>query len=139
MNFIVDASFALAWLMRDEATPETDKLLDTLGQGARAFVPALWRWEVVNALLGIEKRKRATQAEISRQLVLLQSCPIDIDEAASDLAWTATHELGRKHGLTGYDAAYLELSVRRGLPLATLDVELQNAAKAEGVAVISGK
>lgn len=124
--------------MKDEATPQTDQVLDSLGQGARAFVPALWRWEIVNALLGVERRKRATSAEISRHMSFLQSFPIDVDEAAADQAWRATHVLARKHGLTSYDAAYLELALRRGLPLATLDVELQKAVHAESVVVFSG-
>jgi len=137
MNFVVDASFALAWVLQDEATVATDEILDSLGEGAKAFVPALWLWEIGNALLGVERRKRATTAEVGRHLTLLQSYPIEIDEAAVNQAWIGTHLLAQKHKLTGYDAAYLELAIRRGLPLATLDTELAAAAKAEKIEVFA--
>jgi len=139
MNFVVDASFALAWVLKDEATVETDKILDSLGRGSKAFVPALWRWEIANALLNVERRKRATRAEVGRHLTLLQSFPIEIDEAAVNAAWSATHLLAQQHGLTTHDAAYLELAIRRGLPLASLDTKLQAAAKTAKVEVFAGK
>jgi predicted nucleic acid-binding protein len=139
MNFVVDASFALAWVLKDEATLETDKILDSLGRGARAFVPALWRWEIANALLNVERRKRATNMEVGRHLTLLQTFPIEVDEAAVDQAWTATQSLAQQYRLTSYDAAHLELAIRRGLPLATLDDALEVAARAENLAVLTGK
>jgi predicted nucleic acid-binding protein len=135
MNFVVDASFALPWALRDEATAATDKFLDSLGRGAKAFAPALWRWEIANALLSIERQKRASLLEVSGHLSLLQSLPVEIDESAASHAWSGTHSLARKHRLTSYDAAYLELALRRGLPLASLDRDLIAAAKAEGVEV----
>jgi predicted nucleic acid-binding protein len=138
MNFVVDASFALAWVLKDEATTATDKLLDSLGRGSRAFVPALWYWEIGNALLSVERRKRATKAEVGRHLTLLQSYPIEIDEAAVNRAWGAAHLLAQQYRLTSYDAAYLELAIRRGFPLASLDAELQAAANAEKVEVFDG-
>ena len=139
MNFVVDSSFALAWVLQDETTPETDQALDSLGQGAKAFTPALWRWEVANALLMVEQRKRATITEINSHLALLRSLPIELDETAHDQAWTATFSLARKHKLTSYDASYLELALRRVLPLATLDAELAVAAKLENVALLPAK
>jgi predicted nucleic acid-binding protein len=138
MNFVVDASFTLAWVLKDESTPETDKVLDSFGRGARDYVPALWRWEIANALLGVEKRKRATNIEVGRHLTLLQTYPVQVDEAAVDQAWTTTHALAQRYKLTSYDAAYLELAIRRGLPLATLDAALQAAARAEIVEVFAG-
>jgi predicted nucleic acid-binding protein len=139
MNFIVDSSFALAWVMKDEAGPETDKILDSLGRGDKAFVPALWHWEIANALLGAEKRKRATKTEINAHLLLLRSLPIEVDEVAINQAWGATHWLAQQHALTSYDAAYLELAIRRGLPLATLDEALQAAVKIEKVPLLPEK
>jgi predicted nucleic acid-binding protein len=139
MNFAVDSSFALAWVFKDETTPETDKVLDSLGQGAKALVPALWRWEIANALLTAEKRKRATMAELNGHLLLLRSLPIEVDETAHDQAWNVTHSLAQKHKLTSYDAAYLELAIRRGLPLATLDSDLVAAAKVENVHLLPAK
>ncbi len=135
MNFVLDASFALTWVLKDEATPQTDKVLDSLGRGAKAFVPALWRWEIANALLGIERRKRATQAEVQAHLLFFQSLPIDIDEMALNQAWSATQLLAQRHNLTSYDASYLELAIRRGLPLASLDGALQIASKSEKVSL----
>ena len=139
MNFVVDSSFALAWVLKDETTPDTDKVLDSLGHGAKAFVPALWRWEIANALLMVERRKRATIAEINGHLSLLRSLPIEFDETAHDQAWTVTFSLARKYKLTSYDAAYLELAVRLGLPLATLDSELIAASKMEEVDLLPAK
>lgn len=139
MNFVVDASFALAWVLRDEATAETDRILDSLGRGSKALVPALWRWEIANALLSIERQKRATNAEVARHLTLLRSYPIEIDETAASEAWTGAHTLARQHRLTVYDAAYLELAIRRGLPMASLDADLHRAAKAEKIEVLAGE
>ena len=139
MNFVLDSSFTLAWVLKDEATPETDQVLDSLGHGAKAFVPPLWRWEVANALLNVERQKRATSAETSGHLLLLESLPIEVDEAALGQAWVATHLLARKHKLTSYDAAYLELALRCGLPLASFDRELLRAAKIERVSSVLAK
>jgi predicted nucleic acid-binding protein len=139
MNFVVDSSFALAWVLKDETTPETDKVLNSLGQGAKAFVPALWRWEMANALLMVERRKRATIAEINGHLLLLRSLPIELDETAYEQAWSVTFSLAQKHKLTSYDAAYLELAMRRLLPLGTLDSELAAAAKMEKVELLPAK
>ena len=139
MNFVLDSSFALTWVLKDEATRETDKALDSLGQGAKAFVPGLWWWEIGNALLSIERQQRATKAEISAHMLLLQSLPMDLDDAALRQAWGATHLLAQKHRLTSYDAAYLELAVRRGLPLASLDQALCAAAQAEKLEMLRGK
>ena len=136
MNFALDSSFALAWVLEDESSLRTDQALDSLGQGAKALVPALWRWEVANALRHVERSKRATVAQINEHFQLLQSLPIEVDDSSFDLAWTSTPLLARKHKLTIYDAAYLELAIRRGVPLASLDVELAAAAKAEHVKLL---
>ena len=134
MNFVVDSSFALAWVLTDETTPETHEVLGSLGQGAKAFVPALWRWEIANALLNVEKRKRATKAEVGRHLTLLQSFPIEVEEAAVNEAWNATHLLAQQYGLTSYDAAYLDLSMQLGAALPTFDRKLAAARDLAGVA-----
>jgi predicted nucleic acid-binding protein len=136
MSFVADCSMAMAWILKDETTPATDKVLDLLGHGDSAWVPALWRWEVSNVLLLAERRKRVTKAEVNSHLSLLGALPIEHDEVAVSQAWNATHALAQKHKLTSYDAAYLELAVRRGLPLASLDTELRAAAKAEKVELL---
>ncbi len=136
MNFVLDSSYALTWVFADEATPETDRTLDSLGQGAKAIVPALWRWEVGTALLASERRKRIGQAESRRHMTMLKALPIETDDTAADEAWAAAYLLARKHNLTLYDGAYLELAVRRGLSLTSIDVDLRKAAKTEGVALL---
>lgn len=136
MNFIADCSITMSWLLRDEATPATDKVLDSLGSGSTALVPALWRWEVSNVLLIAERKKRITRSEAASHLSLLSTLPIEIDESSSAQAWRGTHLLAQKHKLTSYDAAYLELAVRKGFALASLDEALRIAAKAEKIDLI---
>ncbi|HAB19940.1 MAG TPA: type II toxin-antitoxin system VapC family toxin [Verrucomicrobiota bacterium] len=139
MNFVLDSSLALAFVLEDEAAPATDQILDTLGQGARALVPALWRWEVANVLVLAERRKRISSAAAHRHLAHLKSLPIEVDETALEEAWSATHLLAHKHKLTSYDAAYLEMAIRHGLALGSLDVELRSAAKVEQVPLLPAK
>lgn len=136
MNFVADCSVTMAWLFKDEAGPATDKLLDSLGSGASAFVPALWRWEVSNVLLLAERKKRLDKSDAASHLSHLSALPIEVDEGAAAQAWSATYLLAQKHRLTSYDAAYLELAIRRGLPVASLDAALRAAAKVEKVAVL---
>lgn len=136
MSFVADCSVAMAWVLKDEATPATDQILDLLGIGATAYVPSLWRWEISNVLLCAERRKRVTKAEAHAHLAHLNALPIEFDETCQTQAWNTTHTLAQRHKLTSYDAAYLELAVRRGLPLASLDTALRAAAKSEKVAVL---
>jgi predicted nucleic acid-binding protein len=86
MNFVLDSSLTAAFLLADEATTETDEILDSLGRGAVAFVPALWRWEVVNLLLMAERRKRIGSADVLRHLARLKNLPIEVDDDALDQA-----------------------------------------------------
>lgn len=139
MNFVLDSSLTLAFVFKDEVTQDTEKILDSLGRGSKAFTPALWRWEVGNALLMGEKRKRLTATESNRHLTLLHALPIEIDEAGPREAWNAAPVLARKHQLTLYDAAYLELALRRGLALGSLDTDLRKAAKVEKVPILPEK
>ena len=139
MNFVLDTSLALAFVLADEANDSTDAVLDTLGRGARAYVPTLWCWEVVNVLLLAQRRGRLTEAKALQHAAHLRALPIETDEAAEDAAWQATRILAQKHRLSAYDAAYLEVALRRGLPLGSLDGELRAAAKAENVSVLPEK
>ena len=139
MNFVLDSSLTMAFVLQDEANVETDKILDSLGQGGKAFTPALWRWEVGNVLLVAERRKRISQAEGHRHVTLLQALPIEVDDGALREAWNAAILLARKHQLTLYDAAYLELAIRLGLPLGSLDTDLRKAANSENVKLFLGK
>jgi predicted nucleic acid-binding protein len=139
VTFVLDSSLAMAFVLRDESSAATDAVLDRLGQGAKAFVPALWRWEVANVLLMAERRGRIASADAHRHMLHLKNLPIEVDEASWDEAWSAVHLLAQKHSLTAYDAAYLEAAIRHGAPLGSLDKELRAAAKAEKVPLLPEK
>ncbi len=129
--FVLDASITLAWFFEDEADAYAESVLDSLGS-AVALVPALWSQEVGNALVVAERKKRTTEAKVTHFLTLLLSLPITVDEETAERAWSDTLGLARTHGLSTYDAAYLELALREGLPLATLDEPLREALRAVG-------
>lgn len=99
-----------------------------------AVAPALWPLEVANAVLMGERRQRSTEAQAAKWLGNLSSLPITVDDETAARAWSDVLRLARAHRLSAYDAAYLELALRRGLPLATLDDQLKAAAAAVGVA-----
>jgi predicted nucleic acid-binding protein len=117
-----------------EADEYADAVLDRLAT-TRAVVPALWPLEVANALLMGERRKRSTEAETIKWTGILASLPIVFDGETNAHAWSDTLSLARGHNLTAYDAAYLELAIRRGLPLATIDGKLKRAAETVGIAL----
>lgn len=133
LEFVLDSSVTMAWFFPDEAAPSTDRLLDGLNIDARAVVAAHWALEVTNTLLMAERRKRSTVADSSHFLSILDALPIETDQETVAKAGTTTLALARTHGLTLYDGAYLELAMRRSLPLATLDKELRTAARKTGV------
>ena len=135
--FVLDCSIAAAWLFEDEARPETDDLLEQLRDGG-ALVPNLWHLEVGNVLVQAEKRGRINVAQISARLDLLASLPIVTDAETSPRAFREILSLARSEALTTYDAAYLELALRRGVPLATQDKALVRAAKAAKVETLPG-
>jgi predicted nucleic acid-binding protein len=132
-EFVLDGSLALAWYFKDEADPYADAVAARF-PSARALVPVIWPLEVANAVLMGERRQRSTEAQATKWLGYLGSLPIAVDEETNERAWDELLSLGRAHRLSAYDAAYLELALRRGLPLATLDDKLKAAASAAGVA-----
>ena len=134
MSLVLDSSMTLAWYFEDEQTPGTMAVLREVGVSG-AVVPTLWRWEVVNGLQMAIRRKRITAAYRDRSLRDLRSLAIANDEEAGRQAWTGALNLSDRHGLTVYDAAYLELAMRLDLPVATLDAQLAAAAIAEAVPV----
>lgn len=131
MMFVLDCSVTMAWMFRDEATSATGRLRDALGND-RALVPALWATETANALLVATRRRRVDAEEWPRLRMQLDALPIDVDPISMTQAWGPVLDLAATHDLTAYDATYLELAMRRGLPLATLDRALRAAARAEG-------
>lgn len=134
MNFVVDASVVLSWCFEDEGGDYAVAVLQEL-RSSEAAAASLWPLEVTNGLLAGERRGRIHPRDARRFVRLLLSLPIVVDPVARRRAFEATHALSRKHGLTSYDAAYLELAVRLGVPVATLDAPLGAAAEAEGVGV----
>lgn len=134
---VVDSSIALTWCFEDEASAETDRLFDRVRDDG-AVVPALWHLEVANVLLQAEKRGRISGAEIVKRLALIAHLPIQVDPETSGRAWRDTLALARAERLTSYDAAYLELALRRGLDLLTRDRELAEAAMRQGVTIAPG-
>jgi predicted nucleic acid-binding protein len=135
-GFVLDCSVTMAWCFDDEATPYTDGVRDSLA-GMRAVVPALWSLEVANATIVGERRKRLDEARSQRFIVLLEALPITIDHETNSRAFGDIMHLARAHHLSAYDASYLELAMRRGLPLACLDSKLKTAAAATGVTLFS--
>lgn len=137
--FVLDCSVTMAWFFEDEARPETDALLDRLNQGGQAVVAQHWPLEAGNTLLMGERRKRSTPADTAHFLGILGALAVETDKETGTNATSATIALARSHGLTLYDGAYLELAMRRKLPLATLDKELRAAAKKVGVKCLPEK
>jgi predicted nucleic acid-binding protein len=137
MTFVVDSSIALTWCFEDEATQAADALLVRLTNDG-AYAPSLWPLEVLNALAMAQRRGRITSEARQERLALLHALPITLDAETAEQAWTITNLLAERHALTLYDAAYLELAQRLGLPLATLDAALRTAANALGVPLLGG-
>ena len=125
----------MAWCFADESTPETVGIQDRLASEA-AVVPAHWFLEVVNVLPMAEKRERISPDDASHFVQLLSVLDIQVDEEASRRAFDHILPRCRSHGLTSYDAAYLDLALRRELPLASLDDPLRQAATSLGLQVL---
>jgi predicted nucleic acid-binding protein len=135
VSLVLDGSAALAWCFDDESTAPIDAImLKVANEGA--VTPSLWRFEVANGLQTAIRRKRIDVAYRDRMLDNLAALNILIDAESDSYVWSATAQLAAVHGLTVYDAAYLELAQRRRLPLATLDAALARAAGQAGVEVI---
>ncbi|WP_291385620.1 MULTISPECIES: type II toxin-antitoxin system VapC family toxin [Achromobacter] len=137
VRLVPDASVALAWLLYRVDVHESllaQHLLD-VAHGSQNTVPHIWRVEVANGVLRAERSQRISRAQVAAFNQLLDNLPIsaDNDDAASSIARTC--QLARAHGLTAYDASYLELSLRQRACLATFDRKLADAARASGVTV----
>jgi predicted nucleic acid-binding protein len=133
--FVLDNSVAVAWGFEDEDSAYADRTLGLLDADP-AVAPAVWPLEVANAILVGERRGRLSAADTARFLELLGGLPIAVEDAALTGALGAVLNVGRTYGLTSYDASYLELAMRRGLPLATLDGRLADAAGRAGVELV---
>ena len=127
MAMVIDASVTLAWVFVDEWSEFTDALLGQLPQ-TRAVVPLIWLLEIANALTVAERRRRIARADSDRFIAELLGLPIEVDDGSLAPAFGTVLALARQTGLSVYDASYLELAQRRGLPLATQDRRLAAAA-----------
>jgi predicted nucleic acid-binding protein len=134
VTFIVDSSVALSWCFEEEHTSETQALLKRIGESG-AHAPLLWPLEVLNGLRMAERRKRISPDRRQDHNKFLKNLPVILDPDTAVQGWADTMLLSVRYDLTLYDTAYLELALRRELPLATLDADLRKAAKKAGVEV----
>lgn len=128
MRFVVDNSVVMAWCFEDEESDFAEKVLDSLEEG-QALVPAIWPLEIGNVLLVAERKKRLSQADRVRFLTLVNGLPISVEQESPERMLKEILALARDLRLSTYDASYLDLAMRTGLPIATQDASLLKAAK----------
>ncbi|MGA2598801.1 MAG: type II toxin-antitoxin system VapC family toxin [Bryobacteraceae bacterium] len=129
-NLIIDASVASAWCFPDEQTDYTNRVLDAVSSFVTGFAPRLWAYEIRNSVLMGLRRKRITKVDAENFLNSLDGLEIRL---ADPVSYDAVFELAQLNRLTVYDAAYLDLAIREGSELASLDGALRNAAVNVGV------
>ena len=127
-NFVVDNSVVMAWCFEDETSQYADTVLDKL-EVSTAIVPSIWPLEVGNVLLVAERKKRLSESDSTRFIALLTELPITIEQEPPGRMLKEILALAREHQLSSYDASYLDLAMRKGLPIATLDNGLVAAAE----------
>ncbi len=135
---VVDCSVSLAWFFQEEQTTAAVGVLDHVKETGMC-VPCLWWREMTNGFLIAERRQRITEAETRYYLSLLEKLPITVDDQPVSKGVADTLSLGRRYRLTAYDASYVELAMRLGLPLVTFDESLRTAAESAGVTVLKVK
>lgn len=128
-EFVVDASMGIAWVHPGQATTQSQALLDVISAGAIVRAPALWSLETANALLVLTRRGKLAEAERVDALRALAQLSVLLDHEMAALSFGRLSDLAARHGLSVYDAAYLELALRRKLPIACNDGSLRAAAK----------
>lgn len=134
-GLVLDASVALSWLLPDESNARADEVLERT-RSEPAFVPQVWPLEVANALFMAERRMRIGEAQARRGLAALLALPVRMEVREPSWVFGEITGLARRHGLSIYDATYLDLAARLALPLATLDQNLARAARESGVEVV---
>lgn len=135
-SFVLDASVALAWCFEDETSTYAEHVLDYCAAAAEVYVTEIWALEIANALISAQRRGRIAEDRISEFLVQLFRFRITVETSLPGRTLVAVRSLARSYGLTAYDASYLELAIRRRLPLATLDVDLKRAAGSAKVSLL---
>lgn len=134
-SVVLDCSVAMAWCFEDECDAYADGVLDSLSK-VTALVPSIWPIEITNVLLTAERRSRLTKADSARFLELLHRLPITVVEFDWEGA-AALLSRGREVRLSAYDTCYLDLAMRRGVPVATRDRALRAACRKGGVPVFA--
>jgi predicted nucleic acid-binding protein len=137
-NFVIDNSVVMSWCFQDETSKYTDAILGHL-ELATAYVPTIWPLEVSNVLLVAERKKRLSRADSSRFISLLFELPIIVEQESPERMLSEILALAREYKLSSYDASYLDLAMRKGLPLATTDKNIIAAAKRSNVTILSVK
>ena len=128
MPFVLDASIPACWALLDEEDPRADTAFARM-KSDEAVVPSLWWFEIRNILVVNERRRRITESDTAVFLRDLAGLRVRVDREPDE---SVVLRLARKHGLSVYDASYLELAVREAIPIATLDAQIITAARAEG-------
>src|SRR5258708_89400 len=123
----------MRWCFENTSTPYAEEVLEQLLVGQHAHVPVLWLYEVVSVLAKAQRTASITADKAHGFLEDIRSLDITVDDESPGRIFGDVHSLAVEHGMSGYDAAYLELGMRKGLPVATLDEDLQKAARAAGV------
>lgn len=135
MPFVLDASVTLAWGFEDEQTAAADAILALL-EHDEALAPAIWPLEITNAFLMGERHGRIQPAEVLRFFELLRSLPVTVESPSVERARGTILDLARQHEINCFEASYLELAIREGIRLATLDRQLARAARRSGVLLV---
>jgi predicted nucleic acid-binding protein len=134
-QFVVDNSVVMSWCFKDETNNYADTVLDMLIESA-AVVPSIWPLEVVNVLILAERKKRLSESDSIRFLTLLSQLPIVVEYERPDMMKELL-ALARSNNLSSYDASYLDLAMRKGFPIATLDNKLIEAARRIDVPILT--
>lgn len=133
-TFVLDCSITMAWCFEDEANEESDEALILLKE-MKAIVPGVWPLEVMNVLWVGERKNRITNTQANTFIHLLNALPIEVDIPLMDVLNKNVLEISRTYSISAYDASYLELALRKNIPLFSADKMLSNAAKKAGISV----
>ena len=136
-NFVIDNSVIMSWCFKDETSQYSDNILEKLTV-SMAVVPSIWPLEIANVLLEAERKNRLGEADSARFITLINKLPIKVEQETPERMLKEIFALAREHDLSSYDASYLDLAMKSGLPIATLDEKLISAAKRSHVPVLEG-
>ena len=136
-SFVIDTSVVMTWCFKDEASQYADSILDSLEQYT-ALAPSIWPLEVGNVLLVAERKDRLSEAASIRFVALLSELPISVDQEPPERMIKEIFALAREHKLSTYDASYLDLAMKKGIPIATLDNRLISVAKRSNISIMLG-